>query len=177
MSKRATTRPRFYTRRRAKWAGLAVSVALVAVIVGSFFIGYRRVWATPKYERLVTIGAGSVGAAQVDRDPPRDVWLRSIMPSGFRSTSGEHPYWWPYFSTTPGTDSWFAAIPLWPLLLLVAAPTAWLFRIDSRAKAWQCSKCRYDLRGLDGDICPECGSAAKGLSKTAAGDAPRRGES
>ena len=52
-------------------------------------------------------------------------------------------------------------IPLWIPLLLLAIPTAYLWRADRRAKPWQCPKCRYDLRGLDGGgngVCPECGT-------------------
>ena len=58
----------------------------------------------------------------------------------------------------------FLAIPLWFPLLLIAAPTAWLWRTDRRAKPWQCAKCRYDLRGLEGGVCPECGSVEESHS-------------
>ena len=54
-----------------------------------------------------------------------------------------------------------AYLPLWLPLLLIAAPTAWLWRTDRRAKSWQCPKCRYDLRGLDGGVCPECGASVE----------------
>ena len=43
-------------------------------------------------------------------------------------------------------------------ILLIAAPTACVWCTDRRAKPWQCPKCRYDLRGLDGGVCPECGT-------------------
>ena len=49
-------------------------------------------------------------------------------------------------------------IPLWFPLLLIAVPTAYLWYTDHRAEPWQCPKCRYDLRGLDGGVCPECGA-------------------
>ena len=53
--------------------------------------------------------------------------------------------------------------------LLIALPTVSLWYTDRRAKPWQCPKCRYDLRGLDGGVCPECGhelkpSNAKGVA-------------
>ena len=59
------------------------------------------------------------------------------------------------------TTAWGLQIPLWLPLLLIAAPTAWLWHTDRRAKPWQCATCRYDLRGLDGGgngVCPECGT-------------------
>ena len=61
----------------------------------------------------------------------------------------------------PLVESRYIFIPIWPFLLLIAAPTAWLWRTDRRAKPWQCTKCRYDLRGLEGGVCPECGHKLK----------------
>lgn len=29
--------------------------------------------------------------------------------------------------------------------------------------AWICAKCEYDLRGVDGPVCPECGTLIKGF--------------
>ena len=55
-------------------------------------------------------------------------------------------------------------LPLWLPLLLIAAPTGWLWYTDRRAKPWQCATCRYDLRGLNvrsesgPTVCPECGA-------------------
>ncbi len=31
------------------------------------------------------------------------------------------------------------------------------------SRAGRCAKCRYDLSGLSGGVCPECGSAVKGM--------------
>ena len=56
-----------------------------------------------------------------------------------------------------GLISFIWAVPLWLPLLLIAAPTAYLWYTDRRAKPWQCAKCRYDLRGIEGGVCPECG--------------------
>ena len=46
-------------------------------------------------------------------------------------------------------------------ILLIAARTAYLWRTDRRAKPWQCPKCRYDLRGLDGGVWRECGASVE----------------
>ena len=51
-------------------------------------------------------------------------------------------------------------LPLGSVAILLTLPTAWLWYIDNRAKPWQCPKCRYDLRGLDGGVCPECGAGS-----------------
>ena len=56
----------------------------------------------------------------------------------------------------PRRNLW-VQVPLWLPLLVIALPTMWLWFTD-RAKPWQCPKCRYDLRGLDGGVCPECGA-------------------
>ena len=50
-------------------------------------------------------------------------------------------------------------------VLLIAAPAARLWRTDRRAMPWQCPKCGYDLRGLDGGVCPECGESIAEPSK------------
>ena len=92
-------------------------------------------------------------------NPRIELWPRWVMqrrgnppispPPGLRSVlsrPGSPTFTWSY-----------ATVPLWLPLLLIAAPTAWLWYTDRRPKPWQCPKCRYDLRGLDGAVCPECG--------------------
>ena len=50
------------------------------------------------------------------------------------------------------------SLPLWLPLLLLSAPTAWLWWTDRKVPPGHCIHCRYDLRGLDGGVCPECGN-------------------
>jgi predicted amidophosphoribosyltransferase len=44
------------------------------------------------------------------------------------------------------------------LLLLIGAPTLWLWRRDRRREPGHCQRCNYDLTGNTGGVCPECGS-------------------
>jgi hypothetical protein len=51
-------------------------------------------------------------------------------------------------------------IPLWiPLLPLLALSAFVIHRDRTWPKPGQCAKCRYDLRGLASDRCPECGTS------------------
>jgi predicted amidophosphoribosyltransferase len=54
-----------------------------------------------------------------------------------------------------------AVVPLWIPMLLVAIPTAWLWRRDRRHSPGCCPRCGYDLSGTPSGICPECGRAQK----------------
>ncbi len=71
-------------------------------------------------------------------------------------------YWLPRLihGTISGMQSTHLFVPLWIPLVLIAPPTSWLWYADSRPEPWQCPRCRYDLRGLEGEVCPECGKTS-----------------
>ncbi|MCH8270015.1 MAG: hypothetical protein IH985_02230 [Planctomycetes bacterium] len=155
--------PRLITRRRAKWVGACASTFILLLGIGS-------IWYAPFAELTmrhsvvsVNVAAGRVNGTLFHSDdapfPPRKIRLDFIR---LRAPSMDLGFRW---NVHPGRTNFGGlimasreiSIPLWFPLLLLAAPTAWLWYTDRRAKPWQCPKCRYDLRGLDGGVCPECG--------------------
>jgi len=76
-------------------------------------------------------------------------------------------------SSDPWLTTTLAFMPIWSGFLIDTAMFAsvWamlirgpvLVRHWMRVGAGRCPKCRYDLSGLTGGVCPECGSAVKGV--------------
>src|SRR5215510_10993847 len=57
-----------------------------------------------------------------------------------------------------GTST-YVYIPFWIPLLAIGVPTAWIWRVDRRlSRVGHCKGCGYNLRGLVGTRCPECGA-------------------
>ncbi len=55
--------------------------------------------------------------------------------------------------------SWFVQVQLVYVALLLALPPVISRVLRSRRAAWECRRCRYDLRGLPAAAaCPECGA-------------------
>ena len=161
---------RLITRRRAKWVGVVVSLPLMFMLIGSNWYSFTVTRNGSQGFEGLRIAAGLV---TIDRARMADpiltpgkgvVWTR-MLKSGivwFRfewKTSTAVP-------PDPMGSYVFIVFPIWMPLLLVALPTFWLWRVDRRVQPWQCAKCRYDLRGLEGGgdegedaVCPECGEA------------------
>ena len=162
-------RPRLITRRRAKWVGLIASVILLVVAVASKWVAVGCIWNSRTIQRTVYVDDGLL-CCEIRNDggkyrsSSRSGWL--LLESGTGYDNLSYGLWFYYHpaqsflipdSSGPITVTWIG-LPLWLPWLLIAAPTAWLWRTDRRAKPWQCPKCRYDLRGLDAGVCPECGT-------------------
>jgi len=150
---------RLITRRRAKWVGLVLCVLLAAVFVASRWMGIGA-------QTLSTQGVhwdASVerGRLALYEEVSPDVTVPERR-SSFRVWFNVPPtlnLWidWSHRALINGDRVRRVRVPFWMPLLLLAVPTVWLWRADRRAKPWQCAKCRYDLRGLEGGVCPECG--------------------
>jgi hypothetical protein len=72
--------------------------------------------------------------------------------------AGQFPYPWLY------TNVW---LPLWCPLLVLALPTAWLWRGDRVLGPGHCRQCGYDLTGNVTGRCPECGTPTRGAEVAA----------
>jgi hypothetical protein len=84
---------------------------------------------------------------------------------GKSSLSGTPTWSWPRpkvrFSWGQPSPSYIdAVLPLWTLVLLIAAPTGVLWWRDRRHPEGDCPSCGYDLAGIATGVCPECGKAA-----------------
>ena len=130
------------TRRIAKWMGLSLSVPIVAAWLFTLYG-----WAIYRTS-TVAIYLGGKGVAYVPR-------LRSLEPPGLTVDNNAFP---PFWFRASGFEPSF--VPLWIPLLIIAIPTVWFWRRDWRPRPGHCPNCRYDLRGLTGDVvtCPECGT-------------------
>ena len=157
---------RLITRRRAKWVGFTTFVAAFCAFVASTF-----------YEAQLHVeGRGSSFDCAVRFGGLEVSWCRlwTIEPlrriAAFSGPRLRNFRIEPWFDWGFAPRGWGFKMPLWLPVVLIAAPTVYLWRTDRRAKPWQCAKCRYDLRGLEGGgegggngggdkiVCPECGT-------------------
>ena len=163
--------PRLITRRRVKWVGVVLCVFVLGVYIGSAWYVVRwYVVNRPSSEAIIAVGEGGLSFGVVHFDTLEDKEGRRSQRVHFSSFGGPSIILWPKRLTARGGTGGLngvpvtfsvAYLPLWVPLLLIAVPTAYLWHTDRRAKPWQCAKCRYDLRGLDGGVCPECGGAVR----------------
>lgn len=154
---------RHITRRRAKWAGLVASLLLFVLSLTSIFWfslhhasrGTNSVSGISLHWGRVLVWR-RIGATARSAYAPTKIYR--VRDPGFE--------FWPFLLDTShielggGTGRFQRlSVPLWLPMLFIAVPTVYLWRRDRRPQPWQCRACRYDLRGIDGGVCPECGSA------------------
>ena len=148
--------------------GTALTICLLTILVSSAWYFVRYSYNDARFTRTsiaVTYGLVYIGRVRHPEGRRRD-WPEGLM-YVWKNEPGL--FWRPSWTTIqhPATSLMgpvlftHVRIPLWIPLFLIAASTACVWYTDRRAKPWQCAKCRYDLRGLDGGVCPECGHELK----------------
>ena len=142
--------------RIAKWCGVAVCVLLLATWVSQ----YVRTAASSRSrarmasgDRVISIDGTSVQSyldifAASSKIKP---YAMTLVDSSGRTYSVRYD---PGFQS--GVLGLLANLPIWTVLL-VAIPTAALFRFDRRMPPGHCLHCGYNLTGLPEPRCPECG--------------------
>jgi hypothetical protein len=145
------------TPRILKWAGLGVSLLVIAAWVISYFdlIEYRDPNQLPGV-MFYSLGNASASYTGLVLSDGRLTWGYMLMhnpPSGWRMRRRPRGM---SFSTF--RDSRCLIVPLWLPLALVAGPTAFLWWLDRRRiPPGHCRKCGYNLTGNVSGTCPECG--------------------
>lgn len=151
---------RHRARRALKWIGTAACIVLAAVFVASG-------WSSKEFRFNLGTQRISCGVERgyldvIDVYPPSSanssemVWM-AVTPRDRRRT---FDFWPPPAVTFARPDEgWCVVLPLWIPFILIAVPTALLWRLDRRRTfPGHCRKCNYNLAGNTSGVCPECGS-------------------
>ncbi len=93
-------------------------------------------------------------------------WSEGLIPKPFEFRCGFWERGMPLANFGSSTSFWPKArqghhsVPFWPLLFVLAVPTAalWVAR-PKPLPPGLCAKCSYDLTGNVSGVCPECGTA------------------
>lgn len=155
--------------RRQRWVNRSFVVLFVLTIVlgAALALSYAR----PSWLGVSRLSVGVVGgnieigwgSVPIERTPK--MW-RLRHPATQGAVIMGAPGGWKPLSTKMRLTSNGAVmdlratwVPVWPWLLglAVLTVTAWCFtrRVHGPGK---CASCGYDLRGLTGGVCPECGA-------------------
>jgi hypothetical protein len=161
-------RPRPRLRKTAKWVGVLVCAVIAGVLAASYrwsaAAALDRETGLRRFVSLLYINKAAVSYVSQEVQPHHlRLNIHPEQPTGFRaevSRAFSGAVWRPHVESRPGWTQ--VSLPLWLPLLLIAIPTALLWRRDhiltKRAKAGRCSKCGYDRAGLaQTKPCPECG--------------------
>jgi len=149
------------SRRRAKLLAI-VGTALTGLIAGA---SVASIWFDASW--LILFKGGSSTAALWLGRGCLGGWLATgvfVDPGGrgMDALYGPHvrpvsdPAHWLLQRGAPG-GAQSIEIPLWLPLLMTAVPTVFLIRAALRPGPGRCKVCGYDLTGVRGLVCPECG--------------------
>ncbi len=144
-------------RRVAKWVGMFLCLGIVVLAIVSVrirpLIGFRYGYVVARHGNVSVAWSAAentthqlfvVGLELLEVAPD----FRFSLP-----TVSKVRVW--------GTNlKWLVSLPLWLLLLVLAAPTAYLWHRDRRFRfpSGHCQQCGYNLHGLTEPRCPECGT-------------------
>ena len=134
--------------RILKWAGVVwcLTLAVAWPVTAWRAFGYGGDFG------LIAVGSGSV-SFHLDSGFP---------PVGFVQLKGFTPNWAGGFSFGVMSPPNIISVPIWFVLLISAALTYLLFRLDrKRIPPGHCQSCGYDLTGNVTGVCSECGEGVK----------------
>jgi len=166
--------------RVIKWGCLALAVLMLSADAASSWVGVA--WSSGRPIRPVirngrptfpsywvfTIRSGRVGGGTVEHS----VQIADLSAARgwqvFRPSADR--MWGVTTLGLPGSRRRY--FPLWMFTGVFGAAAAILLWRDTRPRPGYCTRCRYDLRGVTGGVCPECGTAVVGAhaAKAAARD-------
>jgi len=152
------------SRRRlaiATRAGMALCVIIAGlwVVSGWSWVSWE-IYRSAQWGLLTGVSDGrlTLASAWGPYSPSR----QSRLIWGMVSRGPGVPTWRPWFEYEDFRGSAFSAlgqvlwIPLWAPLIVVAAPTAIMWRRLRRPLPGHC-RCGYNLEGITSGVCPECG--------------------
>ena len=152
-----------------KWAGLVSSLMLLIAMALSFewnvsslfpWLGYRDVFPV---QCSLNCGAISFTAGAFQGLPYREPKGWDVTCEISQAGLGLNNHWLPHLlrprfniDRSRG-ENLFIHVPLPPVIVVLAAGTAFLWYHDRRIPPGHCKKCGYNLTGNVSGICPECG--------------------
>lgn len=132
-------------RRWGKWSGVTLSLLAIVLLVGS--LRYRAGYASRSGWAAGITGGGMFVGEEIPYWWPRG-WFAQ------RRQNRDPQLWLPYINRN--RDQRVVVIPFWLVLAGLGPATGWLFLIDGPSSG-HCLRCGYDLAGIRGPACPECG--------------------
>lgn len=161
-----------------------MAVLLVwAACITSYFVEWSAFTKGPVRPRTMPPGAPATGPAvlPVERDETHymfgrgrfAIYSNTVYTSSFElpnSDLNSHALAWATADNLfPGLWQWqrwapgpLIGVKLWVVASICSLPLAVVaLRLRRRVPEGHCRKCRYDLRGLSGEVCPECGHAQR----------------